>query len=109
MTLVDVVYVNQDGSQQTVTVPEGTTVMHAAVSNSVDGIVAECGGAMMCATCHVYVPDEWLNRLPSISDGEDATLDSTVADRRSNSRLSCQLRLTASLNGLIVHLPKTQI
>ncbi len=107
--MIHVTYVNSNGDEQIVAAPEGTTVMQAAIKNCVNGIVAECGGAMMCATCHVYVPKEWWSRLPPISEGEDATLGSTVSDRRPNSRLSCQLRLSPSLNGLVVHLPKTQV
>lgn len=82
--------------------------MQAAVKNDVNGIVAECGGAMMCATCHVYVPEQWQTALSPVSEGEDATLSSTVSERRANSRLSCQLVLTELLDGLVVHLPKTQ-
>ncbi|HLJ63278.1 MAG TPA: 2Fe-2S iron-sulfur cluster-binding protein, partial [Stellaceae bacterium] len=83
--------------------------MQAAIANGIDGIVAECGGSAMCATCHVYVDEADLARLPKISQGEDEMLESTAAERRKNSRLSCQLVMTTGLDGLTVHLPETQI
>jgi 2Fe-2S ferredoxin len=75
--------------------------MEAAVDNDVDGVVAECGGACACATCHVYVDPEWQERLPAIEAMEDAMLDA-VMDRQPGSRLSCQIELTAELDGLRV-------
>ena len=109
MSVITVTYVSPNGETFSVTTREDTTVMQAAVKNNVSGIVAECGGAMMCATCHVYVQREWQDKLPPISENEDATLSSTVSERTANSRLSCQLPLNASLDGLVVHLPKTQV
>lgn len=81
--------------------PQGYSVMEAAVDNQIDGMVAECGGACACATCHVYVDPDWLGRLPSMDDMEDAMLDAAL-DRRDNSRLGCQLELNEALDGLVV-------
>jgi 2Fe-2S ferredoxin len=86
----------------------GQSLMQAAVANNVDGIDAECGGTMTCATCHVYVREEFLAKLPDMTGDEDATLDFTAAQRKANSRLSCQIPLTEALDGLTVDLPETQ-
>ncbi len=97
------------GEAVTVEVTEETSVMQAAISNGIDGIVAECGGNCMCATCHVYVDAAWLSRLPAMSADEDALLDGTASDRLPESRLGCQVRLTAGLDGLTVRLPERQV
>ena len=80
-----VTYVSHDGKSTTLDVPVGTSVMQAAALNGIDGIVAECGGSCMCATCHVYVREEYLPKLPEMELGEDAMLDGTASPRRSNS------------------------
>jgi ferredoxin, 2Fe-2S len=87
----------------------GESAMQAAVTHGIAEIVAECGGNAMCATCHVYVDSEWLDRLPTMSADEDALLDGTAADRRPNSRLSCQIKLTPELDGLVLVLPDKQV
>ena len=74
----------------------------------VDGIIAECGGNCMCATCHVYVDPAWVDKLEPVGDTEDAMLDSTGAERLSNSRLSCQIKVTPALDGLVVTTPESQ-
>ena len=89
-------------------VQPGLSVMQAAVEASVPGIAADCGGLLTCATCHVYVGEEWLARLPPVSDDEASMLAFTAAPRRAGSRLSCQLVLTEILDGLVVELPPTQ-
>jgi 2Fe-2S ferredoxin len=86
----------------------GQSLMQAAVDASVDGIAADCGGTMTCATCHVYVREPFLAQLPEMSGDEDAMLDFTAAPRQANSRLSCQIPLTEALEGLTVDLPRTQ-
>lgn len=103
-----ITYKAHDGGSKQVDVPVGTTVMQGAVKNGVDGIIAECGGNCMCATCHVYVDAGWLDKLEPVSDTEDAMLESTAAERMHNSRLSCQLKVTAELNGLVVTTPESQ-
>jgi len=105
----NITYVHPDGARQVLDVPVGTSVMRGAILNGIDGIVAECGGEMMCATCHVYVDEAQLNRTPLQSDDEKAMLEFTASDRRPNSRLSCQLVVTPEMDGLVVHLPETQV
>src|SRR6202050_2552412 len=92
-----VTYISYRGVESRIDVPVGDSVMEGAIKNSVDGIVAECGGACMCGTCHVYVDEAWLAKLPPIAEDENAMLDSTASPRLANSRLSCQLRVTMEL------------
>jgi 2Fe-2S ferredoxin len=94
-------FVDPQGGRHEIKVDNGTTVMEAAVDNDVPGIVAECGGACACATCHAYVADEWLARLPAMEDMEDGMLDAAL-DRRANSRLTCQIAMTDELDGIEV-------
>ena len=91
-----ITYVHPNGTREVLEVPVGTSVMRGAILNGIDGIVAECGGEIMCATCHVYVD-------------EKAMLEFTASERRPNSRLSCQLVVTPELDGLVVYLPETQV
>lgn len=105
----EITYIHPDGTREPVEVAEGVSVMQGAVSNGIDGIVAECGGNCMCATCHVYVDPAQLVLLPPMSADEDALLDGTAAERRPNSRLSCQISVTPALQGLVVQLPDRQI
>jgi ferredoxin, 2Fe-2S len=104
-----ITYVHTDGSREVLDVPVGTSVMRAAILNGVDGIVAECGGEMMCATCHVYVDEPYLDCLSAQSDDEKAMLEFTASERKSNSRLSCQLVATPEMDGLVVYLPESQV
>jgi 2Fe-2S ferredoxin len=106
--MVQVVYVAHDGEQTELNVQEGWTLMQAAVSNGVDGIEAECGGACCCATCHVYVDDQFLDKIPAASEQEDGMLEEVVTARRSNSRLACQIKVTSQLDGMIVRTPEAQ-
>ena len=104
-----ITYVHSTGTRTELDVPVGTSVMRGAILNGVDGIVAESGGEMMCATCHVYVQEDQLGRTPTQSDDEKAMLEFTASERRPNSRLSCQLVVTPELDGLVVYLPETQV
>jgi ferredoxin, 2Fe-2S len=104
-----ITYVHPDGAREELDVPVGTSVMRGAILNSVDGIVAECGGEMMCATCHVYVEEDQLPLTPAQSDDEKAMLEFTASERKPNSRLSCQLAVTAEMDGLVVYLPEAQV
>lgn len=104
-----ITYVSPEGESTTLEVTVGTSVMEAAVSHGLDGIVAECGGNAMCATCHVYVDSARASTLAEMLEFEDEMLDSTVAARKDNSRLSCQLEVGEELDGLVVYLPETQI
>jgi 2Fe-2S ferredoxin len=103
-----VVYVSASGEAREVDVPVGTTVMAAALKNGIDGIVAECGGVCMCSTCHVFVDENFFERLPPARDTEEAVLEISAEERRPNSRLSCQIKVTDDLDGLIVRLPRRQ-
>ena len=98
-----------DGSEQTVEVKSGTSVMLGALTAGIEGIEAECGGSCMCATCHVFVDEAWLDKLPKVQVMEDEMLDDTATERQSNSRLSCQIDMSDDLDGLVVTLPETQI
>jgi ferredoxin, 2Fe-2S len=102
-------YVQPDGERTTLDIPEGTSLMRGAVSNNVDGIIGECGGQMMCATCHVYVEAAFLGRLPAVSEEEDVMLDGTACARQPNSRLSCQITANAATDGIVVRTPETQL
>ena len=103
-----VTYIDTAGKETTLDIELGTSVMQAAVFNGVDGIVAECGGSCMCATCHVYVRDDQLPLTPAMQPDEDAMLEGTASPRRPNSRLSCQLVVSPEMDGLVVYLPETQ-
>lgn len=103
-----VTYIQPNGTPRVVQAPAGTTAMEAAVDNDVAGIVAECGGACSCATCHVYVAPDWADQLPAPSAQEDGMLG-CVLDRRPTSRLSCQIVLKPELDGLVVEVAKEQI
>jgi ferredoxin, 2Fe-2S len=104
-----ITFVHPDGREETLDIPTNTTIMHAAVAAGVDGIVGECGGAAMCATCHVYVSADRADVLLPVSAVEDAMLDSTVSERRKESRLSCQLCVSEAHEGLVLQIPEKQI
>ncbi len=104
-----IVFIHPDGRSETVEAEPGSSAMLAALTHGVDGIVAECGGNAVCATCHVYVDEAWLNRLTPLGADEDELLDGTAAARLPNSRLSCQIRITPELDGLVLRLPDRQI
>jgi ferredoxin, 2Fe-2S len=106
--MTSITFIHPDGREQRIPIDVGESAMQAATRQDIDGILAECGGNAMCATCHVYVDENWLPRLPAMGDDEDALLDGTAAERRANSRLSCQLKLSADLDGLILRLPERQ-
>src|SRR5690348_11031420 len=104
-----ITFIHPDGKTDRVEVADGESAMQAATRHGLDGILAECGGNAMCATCHVYVDESWLARLPARSDDEDALLDGAAAERRPTSRLSCQIRIAPELDGLVLRLPDRQI
>jgi 2Fe-2S ferredoxin len=103
-----VVYVSAAGDSREIDVPAGATVMAAALKNGIDGIVAECGGVCMCSTCHVFVDEKFFDRLPPAQDTEEAVLEIAAVERRPTSRLSCQIKVTDDLDGLVVRLPERQ-
>ena len=102
-----ITYVENEGKSHTVEVDNGLTVMEGAVQNNIPGIDADCGGSMACATCHVYVKEEWFNKLPKKEDGEEDMLDMAFEPKK-NSRLSCQLTVSDELDGLVVNIPSKQ-
>jgi 2Fe-2S ferredoxin len=104
----NVTYISYTNESTTIDVPVGQTVMENAVRNGIDGIVGECGGAMMCATCHVYVDPAFLDKLPPISEEQEEMLEVTAAERKPNSRLSCQIEMKPEYAGLIVRMPERQ-
>lgn len=106
--MVTVHLVDATGKARTLQAKPGQSLMQAAVTHGVDGIAADCGGLMTCATCHVYVREPFASRLAVPSGDEDGMLGFAASPRRPNSRLSCQIRLTEALDGLTVDLPPTQ-
>ena len=97
-----IIYIASDGNRHEVEVENGYSVMEGAIDNNIEGIVAECGGACACATCHSYIDAAWLGKLPEMDDMEDSMLDAAF-ERKDNSRLTCQIEVANSLDGLIVH------
>ena len=102
-----ITYRDLEGGSKTVEVENGLTVMEGALQNEIPGIDADCGGSMACATCHVYVEENWFNKLPKAEDAEIDMIDMAFEPKR-NSRLSCQLIISKDLDGLIVTTPKKQ-
>jgi 2Fe-2S ferredoxin len=105
--MVKITYTDFEGTSRTVEAEIGATVMETAIKNDVPGIEAECGGACACATCHVYVDEEWREKTGGHSPMEEDMLDFGY-DVRPNSRLSCQIKVTEALEGLVVRTPARQ-
>ena len=101
-------YIEHSGKEHEADVVNGLTVMEGAVQNGIPGIDADCGGSMACATCHVYINNDWFSKLPEKEIGEDDMLDQAYEPKK-NSRLSCQIIVSEQLEGLVVHLPEKQI
>jgi 2Fe-2S ferredoxin len=106
--VIEAFLVESDGVRHRITCHVGESLMRAATDAGIDAIKADCGGTMSCATCHVIVEPEWAARLPPASPDEDSMLEMTAAPRQATSRLSCQIVLEQSLDGLTVALPETQ-
>tara|TARA_B100002051_G_scaffold159488_1_gene150783 strand:- start:182 stop:502 length:321 start_codon:yes stop_codon:yes gene_type:complete len=106
--MAKITYVDHNGVSLTVDVENGLSVMEGAVQNNISGIDGDCGGGMSCATCHVYVQDEWFNKLEKKTDGEEDMLDQAYEPKR-NSRLSCQITVSDEIDGLIVNMPEKQV
>ena len=100
-------YIEHNGKSHTIDVANGLSVMEGAVQNNIPGIDADCGGSMACATCHVYVKEEWFDKLPKKEDGEEDMIDMAYEPNKF-SRLSCQLIVSDELEGLVVNLPEKQ-
>ena len=102
-----ITYIEFNGKSHTIEVANGLTVMEGAIQNNLPGIDADCGGSMACATCHVYVKEEWFDKLIKKEDGEEDMLD-MANEPNKFSRLSCQLTVSEELEGLVVKLPEKQ-
>ena len=105
--MAKITYTDQKGNSKTIDVDNGLSVMEGAIQNNIPGIDADCGGSMACATCHVYVEEKWLDKLPKAEDGEIDMIDMAFEPKK-NSRLSCQLIVSDELDGLQVRTPEKQ-
>jgi len=105
--MAKITYITHDNQNHTIDVQNGLSVMEGAVQNDIPGIDADCGGGMACATCHVYVNDEWFDKIPSKEDGEEDMLDMAFEPKK-NSRLSCQIIVSDELDGLVISIPQKQ-
>ena len=106
--MAKITYITHDNQKHEVEVQNGLTVMEGAVQNDIPGIDADCGGGMACATCHVYVKEDWFDKLPKKEMGEDDMLDQAY-EPNSSSRLSCQIMVSDDLDGLSVYMPEKQV
>ncbi|MDF1778423.1 MAG: 2Fe-2S iron-sulfur cluster-binding protein [Rhizobiaceae bacterium] len=104
-----ITFIEQDGTQHEAVVSIGSTVMEGARDNDIAGILADCGGACACSTCHVYIDPAWVDRLPPKESMESDMLDFAFEPDPLRSRLTCQIRVTEALDGLVVFLPEQQI
>ena len=105
--MAKIIYITHDNEKHTIEVQNGLTVMEGAVQNDIPGIDADCGGGMACATCHVYVKEDWFDKIKKKNEGEDDMLDQAYEPKK-NSRLSCQIIVSDDLDGLVVDMPKKQ-
>ena len=105
--MTKVIYKDFEGNSKTIDVENGLSVMEGAVQNDIPGIDADCGGSMACATCHVYIKDEWFNKIPKAEDAEVDMIDMAYEPKK-NSRLSCQIIVSDELDGLEVATPEKQ-
>ena len=106
--MTTITYIEASGAASTVDVPDGWSLMQAATANGIEGILGECGGSCACATCHCYVDGLLMAVLPPPSETELDMLDNVAAERRPNSRLACQIKASAAMDGATVRLPATQ-
>ena len=102
-----ITYIEHNGKSHTIEVPKDLTVMEGAIQNTIPGIDADCGGACACATCHVYVNEEWIDKLPATTNTEQDMLDMAFEPNK-QSRLSCQIVVNEDLDGLVVKMPSKQ-
>lgn len=103
-----VVYVSHDGTRRELDIADGVSLMQAAVSNGIYDIVGDCGGSASCATCHVYVDNSFMDKVPAPSERETGMLDCAAAEVKPNSRLCCQIVMTSELDGIVVDIPDKQ-
>ena len=105
--MTKITYFDKKGNSKTIDVENGLTVMEGAIQNNIPGIDADCGGSMACATCHVYVEEKWLNKIPKAEEAEVDMIDMAIEPKK-NSRLSCQIIISDELDGLTVTTPEKQ-
>ena len=103
-----VTFIDADGTRHEVEGKNGVSLMEIAIANNIDGVEAECGGSCMCATCHCFIEEDFTAGAPAMESDEDEMLGFTAVDRKTSSRLSCQIKMTDDLNGIEVHLPSEQ-
>jgi len=106
--LVAITFIEENGTEHHIDAPSGTSVMQAAVDNMVPGILADCGGACACATCHCYIEGEWYEKAGE-PDGVEKPMLEFAIDPKETSRLSCQITVSEELEGLVIHLPASQL
>ena len=106
--MVRISFVTPSGETTSVEVETGISVMEAATRNDIEGIIGDCGGACSCATCHVYVDENWADGTGAVSFVEEPMLDFVAAERKPTSRLCCQIQVTEALDGLRIHIPENQ-
>lgn len=107
--MAKITYVEHGGTEHTVEVANGLTVMEGARDNNIPGIEADCGGACACSTCHVYIHPDWVEKIPAKDDMEEDMLDFAYEPDPARSRLTCQIKVTDALDGLVVQMPEKQI
>ena len=105
--MTKIIFVETDGTRHEIEAENGATIMEVAIQNGIKGIVGECGGACTCATCHVYVDNEWVEKTGEPSSNEEDMLD-FASEVKDNSRLSCQIKISDDFDGLVVHVPARQ-
>lgn len=106
--MVSITFIDNSNTAHTVEVSPGLTVMQGALDHAVEGIVGECGGSCSCGTCHCYIDESWQQKIGPMTELERSTLECAI-DIRPTSRLSCQLTITPELDGMVVHLPESQL
>ena len=109
LIMAKITYVEHNGTEHVVEVANGLTVMEGARDNNIPGIEADCGGACACSTCHVYVDAAWVEKVPAKDDMEEDMLDFAFEPDPARSRLTCQIKVTDALDGLVVQMPEKQI
>ncbi|MEM7723539.1 MAG: 2Fe-2S iron-sulfur cluster-binding protein [Pseudomonadota bacterium] len=107
--MAKITYIEHNGTEHVVDVADGLTVMEGARDNNIPGIEADCGGACACSTCHVYVHPDWVSKLPEIDPMEEDMLEFAYQPDTTRSRLTCQLKVSDALDGLVVQMPEKQI
>ncbi len=105
MTIIK--FIEHSGTEHEIDIPNGLTIMEGATKNKIPGIDADCGGACACATCHVYIDEKWIEKIPQKEDSEEDMLDFAF-EVKDNSRLSCQVTVNDELEGLVVNIPEKQ-